>query len=155
MAETYWTRSSEDRAAMAALLRPLVAATRPREFVGTEAAAAQVLAFVQCLRDCPRAVVAEAVTGLVERGLTWMPKPGELKAACAHLVAEKRRAAWLATLASDCPDCHGSRWREVSVNSVPRMTRCACWTAAMQAVDRVGQPLALPQSREDRDEVSA
>ena len=150
--DSFWTRSVSDRAAMAALLQPLVAATRPREFVGAENASAQVLAFVQGLEDCPHDIVAAAIGRLVTRGLTWMPKPGEVKAECAKVVAERRAEAWRTSLAEDCADCGGQRWRPVFVNGVERLQRCDCWTAAQKATNRIGQAITLPPSREDASE---
>jgi hypothetical protein len=150
-----WNRSKEHQRAMARLLAPLVAATRPREFVSAAAATDQVIAFLVSLADVPAPVVASAVDRMLQRGAVWMPKPGELRAECASVRAAARRRAYLDSLPAECPTCGrakddtGPRWKTIAVNGVERVTRCDCVVVAQQAALRVGEPIALPPSRED------
>jgi hypothetical protein len=150
-----WNRSKEHQRAMARLLAPLVAATRPREFVSAAAATDQVIAFLVSLADVPAPVVASAVDRMLQRGAVWMPKPGELRAECAKVRDEARRRAYFASLPAVCPICdrakddQGPRWKTITVNGVERLTRCDCSVVAQQAALRVGDPIALPPSRED------
>ena len=94
MMPPFWDRHSQaDKDALKALLMPLVAASRSRDFVDVNSARVQLAAFMQALSDCPREIVEEAVAAMVTRGIVWMPKPGELKAECARIVAAKRKEA--------------------------------------------------------------
>lgn len=160
MAEVRWTYADEShRQVFGELLAPLVAAAGAlelRRWDDAGYAKTQLRTWMLSLQDVPESVLRAAVAALVAQGVTWMPRPGDLRRACASELAARRKAAWQATLAADCPDCHGSRWQAISVNGVERLRRCACWVAAQQAMDRVGQALELPPSREDAyDEVTA
>lgn len=146
---TFLDRHSDaDKAAMKALLMPLVAASRSRDFVDVAAARVQIAAFMQALSDCPRAIVQEAVAAMVSRGVVWMPKPGELKAECARIVGFKR-AAVFKEITGSCRlqadgRCNASFFME---DEAGRSRRCDCWTDAQRAMDRIGQPIALPPAQ--------
>lgn len=146
-----WDRTSRvDQAAMRDLLVPLVAASRSRDFADTATAKVQVLAYMQALEDVPRELVAQAVAARVRAGVTWMPKPGELKADCARLRAEARSEAWQRVMAS-C--AHPRQWVE---NAERRMERCPCWHRGQAAMAAIGAPVQAPLLLEGREaEVSA
>lgn len=145
-----WDRTSRaDQAAMRDLLLPLVAASRSRDFTDTGSAKVQVLAFLQALEDVPRALVAEAVAARVQAGVTWMPKPGELKADCARLRSEARATAAKRILI-DCP--HTGHWAE---DADGRVDRCACWQRAQAAMAAIGAPVQAPLLLEGNVEVPA
>lgn len=134
-----WDRTNRaDQAAMRDLLLPLVAASRSRDFADTGTAKVQVLAFLQALEDVPRELVAQAVAARVRAGVTWMPKPGELKADCAKLRTEARAAAFKKAVAG-C--AHAGYWAE---NAQGQVDRCACWTRGQAAMAAIGAPVQAP-----------
>jgi len=142
MTAPFWDhRSDADHKAIAALLAPLVVASRDRNFVTTEAAKAQTYTWRISMADVPRPVLEEAITRLLVRGVTWMPKPGEVKAECATVMAEKRKAA----MASHLAGCSHPRHFEefVDPQGIIRNRKCACWLRALDAADLVGPPIAL------------
>lgn len=145
--KAFWDpRSDVDHAAMRDLLAPLIVASRDRSFIERAGAKAQTYTWRISLADVPRPILEEAITRLVQRGVTWMPKPGDVKQECAKVMAEKRKAAAAVHLA-DCD--HSSHFIEID----GWMRRCACWKRAQQAMAQVGQAIALPPSREDRSEM--
>lgn len=143
---SYWDRHSEsDRAVMKSFLMPLVAATKPRDFIDQASARVQVTAFLQALEDVPKPIVEAGVTNLVRNGLTWMPKPGEVKSECAKVLEQRRRAAMTHAL----EHCHHDKhWIEVERDGVSRITRCPCWQTGLEAQAKLGQPIALPAALE-------
>ena len=146
MAGPFWDpRSQADHEAMRDILAPLIVASRDKNFIGQDAAKAQTYAWRLSLADVPRPILKEAITRIVHRGITWMPKPGEVKDECAKVMAAKRQAAFQ-LLIEDCD--HSSHFEEVD----GRLQRCACWKRAKAAADAVGQAIALPPSREDAAE---
>ena len=64
-----------------ALLRRRDCRSQNRNFIGKEAAKAQTSLRLS-LADVPRPILEEAIDWLVTRGITWMPKPGDVKAEC-------------------------------------------------------------------------
>lgn len=97
---------------------------------------------MQCLEDVPRALVASAVGAIVRRGVTWMPKPGELKAECARIRRDERSAAARRHLA-DCP--HSGHFVEVvAADGVERAERRPCWKRAQAEMDAIGAPVSAP-----------
>lgn len=142
-AHTYWdVRSEADHKAMAALLAPLIVASRDRNFISVEAAKAQTYAWRLSLAEVPRPIVAEAIAAIVARGVTWMPKPGEVKAECAAIVERTRKAVRQHFLES-CR--HSSQW----IDSPKGLERCPCWKGMQKALEQVERPIELPASREE------
>lgn len=138
--QVFWRRDNEeDRQRFATLLLPLVGASRTKSFTRSEGTA-----YILSMQDVPPAILEAAVVRLVKAGVTWMPKPGELKAECAKVMSERRAAAAQLHL-SECT--HSSHWIEVD----GAMQRCPCWTRAQQAMLEVGQALALPPAPSDGD----
>jgi len=140
--QVFWNRDNEaDRKRFALILAPLVGASRTKSFTRHEGTA-----YILSMQDVPPAILEEAVASLVRQGVTWMPKPGDLKKECASVMAAKRKAAAALHLES-CE--HSSHFIDVD----GRMERCPCWKRAQQAMVEVGQAIALPPSREDAAEL--
>ena len=146
----HWDRmNTEHRARFAVLLAPLIAASRTKDYETKEKATVQLHTWMISMREVPPMIIEEAVAKLVNAGVTWMPKPGDLKAACAKVMAVKRKAAAAIHL-EDCD--HSSHWIEID----GRLQRCPCWTRAQAAMAAVGQAIALPPaSREDQMEIGS
>lgn len=144
----HWDRMNRDhRERFALLLAPLIAASRTKDYETTEKATVQLHTWMLSLRDVPESVLSEAIANVVNTGVTWMPKPGELKAECAKVMAAKRKAAAQMHLES-CD--HSSHFIE---NERGLLERCPCWKRAQDAMASVGQTIALPPSREDQMEL--
>lgn len=138
--QIFWNRDSEqDRMTFARALAPLVAASRTKTFTRGEATA-----YMLSLQDVPPGILEGAIVALLASGVTWMPKPGELKAECAKVMAAKRKVAAALHLESCDHDSHF-----IEING--RNQRCPCWERAQQAMLDVGQAIALPASREDAE----
>ena len=138
----FWDRHSEaDRVQFAMFLQPLVIASREKSFTKAEASV-----YLLTLQDVPRDILALGVTKLLQDGVTWMPKPGDIKSACRAVIEAKRLEAGrqAAALLEDCPDCHGSGWREADGGVV----RCTCHKRARALMDGMPEPLALPPSND-------
>lgn len=148
-AEVFWNvRSEDDHQAMAELLAPLIVASRDRSFIDRQAARAQTYAWRLTLAEVPRPIVKAAITRLVARGVTWMPKPGDVKKECAAVVEETRKQL-RARILADCT--HSSQW----VDGDRGLERCPCWKRLQTALASVDRPIELPPSREERQEVDA
>lgn len=154
----FWdARSDSDHLEMATLLAPLILASQNRNFMDKQAAKAQTYTWRLSLADVPKPIVAEAIAGLVAKGVTWMPKPGEVKAECAKVQERKRQQAYLAAIPEECPTCgrekafEGARWKEVTINGVARLAPCDCRQLALQAAERAGQAIALPPAPGDSE----
>lgn len=140
MADKHWDRFNEDdRALFAKFLAPLVIASRDRHFTKAEAST-----YMLTLQDVPRDILALGVSRLIEQGITWMPKPGDIKAACCDVVDERRAtAARLAqALKDDCPDCQGTGW--ANVEGPNAVVKCSCVKRALQLVREAGEAIARP-----------
>lgn len=109
------------------------------------------------LKDLPDDLRVETLLECGNRKWFKFPKPADVKELAAGLMDAKRKRVFFATLppGDTCPTCFGTRWKTVNVNGVNREDRCDCWKAAMQAMDRVGQAVALPPSREDAMEIGS
>ncbi len=139
MGDMYWDRrNAEHRARFGGLLAPLVAASRTKDFDGVERATVQLHAWMLSLQDVPADVLEEAIGHLVRRGVTWMPKPGDVKSECAQVVRHRRAHAARRYLAT-CD--HAGYFVE---NERGQMERCPCFRRAMTAMSEVAAPLALP-----------
>jgi hypothetical protein len=139
VADKFWDRHSEaDRLQFAKFLQPLVVASRTKNFTKADASV-----YLLTLADVPREILALGVTRLLEAGVTWMPKPGNIKAACCDVVDERRAAAarQAKALREDCPDCHGSGWTETAAN---RVAKCTCVRRALELVQAAGEALPRP-----------
>lgn len=143
-----WDRMNSDhRARFAMLLAPLIAASRTKDYETTEKATVQLHTWMISMREVPESILSESIANLVNAGVTWMPKPGDLKAECAKVMAAKRKAAAAVHL-EDCD--HSSHFIEIDGKN----ERCPCWKRAQQAMACVGQAIALPPSREDSQELA-
>lgn len=137
------------------VLAPLIVATRPPELRTPDAVDDACRAFILSLPEIPEPVLLQGVARLL-RTLgpgAWMPKPGDLRGACAAVVAEMRAAAAPAARRriAECPDCHGSTFVErldASGHTVG-MARCACHTEALALTAGLPAPIALPAASED------
>lgn len=155
-AEPVWTvRNADDlNWFLLNVLMPLIAATRPPDLRTDEALAVACRAWLASLPEIPPDVLRAGVARLLASGQTWMPRPGDLRTACAAFVAERRRekAPEAAKLIAECEACHGSTWRELfDTDGRSRgMVRCDCQRAALEALKGLPQPIALPPAeRED------
>jgi hypothetical protein len=143
----HWDRmNAAHRERFALMLAPLIAASRTKDYETKERATVQLHTWMLSMREVPAAVLEEAIASLVNAGVKFMPKPGELKAECAKVMATKRKAA--AALHLESCD-HSSQW----VDGPNGLERCPCWKRAQQAMADVGQAIALPPSREEALEV--
>lgn len=146
VANSFWNHQNEDdRKRFVLLMAPLVAASRTKSFTRYEA-----IAYMTSMQDTPEAILQEAVQNLLAAGVTWMPRPGDLKTECAKVMATKRQLAYQKSLPGVCPICGrekdftGARFKEVSINGVTRMVKCDCVRAALEAANNVGLAIALP-----------
>lgn len=143
----HWDRlNPEHRERFGILLAPLIAASRTKDYETKEKATVQLHTWMLSMRDVPAPILEEAIANLVTAGVTWMPKPGDLKAECAKVMAAKRKLA--AALHLESCD-HSSHFIE---NEQGQLERCPCWKRAQQAMEDVGQAIALP-AREDAAEL--
>lgn len=93
--------------------------------------------------------------GMAERAVrTRRPRWGDLPPVAQLLDdaetvrLELRAALWY----QPCGTCAPAGWREVSVDGVTRLARCACWMAHQEQVRTLGgghEPLALPAAMEE------
>ncbi len=104
------------------------------------------------LKDVPSDLRVETLLEAANRKWFKFPTPADLKKIAAELIETRRKEAFRESLPADCPDCGGSRWRPVTIDGVERLERCGCWQAAKKAMERVGQPIALPPSRDEHTE---
>ena len=147
MAEKFWDRhNAADRVQFAKFLDPLVIASRTKNFTPAEASV-----YLLTLQDVPREILAHGVTRLLQAGVTWMPKPGDIKQACCEVVDDRRKqaAAHAKALTDGCPDCHGSGWRDAEGPNA--VEKCTCVTRALKLVQAAGAPLARPASPPSTD----
>lgn len=148
MASVWDRRNEQDRAEFAALLAPLIVASRSKDFDG-EKAKPQLHVWMMSLHDVPKDVLRESIERLIQRGVTWMPRPGEVRAECSAAVSDRRRvmAARGVAVIAECEECHGSTWRERGDGCVER---CDCHAHALRLQEGLPAPLALPPAeRED------
>lgn len=141
MANVWDRRNEQDRAEFASLLAPLIVASRSKDFDG-EKAKPQLHVWMMSLHDVPKDVLRESVERLIQRGITWMPRPGEVRTECASVVSSRRRAmaARGAAVIAECDECHGSTWRE---GADGRVSRCDCHAHALRLQEGLPVPLAL------------
>jgi hypothetical protein len=130
-----------EREALVAILMPLSIAAR------VKMDAPQWRVYEKVLEDVPPGLLSAAVDALLKAGSPWMPKPGEIRVA-----AEQCRQALSAQLKFEpCESCSRTGWAPVLVDGVPRVERCACWSAHQQRLSEAGvsaKPLALPPARD-------
>jgi len=153
MADKCWDRQDRaHRAEFSRFMAPLVAASRTKNFTEAEA-----LAYLLSLADVPRDVLGEAVTRMLESGVTWMPRAGDIRSACCDVIDQRRQVAarQAKALAEDCQECEGTQWKRLEgVDGFERVTRCRCFTRGLELVTQAGAALkrpALPESTETAD----
>lgn len=112
----------------------------------------QLRAYQRALEGIPNDVLLEAADRLVNAaagGQRFFPVPTapDVKRHAAAVLASRRAAAAKRALAV-CQ--HDGGWTPVvDAEGVERLRRCPCWRAAQDAMAAVGQPIALPPSREE------
>ncbi len=115
----------------------------------TEVDAPQAKLYRRLLAGVPADVIAESADRLmVEPGRRFLPTPAEWMTTAAQVVSERRIAAarQSAALLEECPDCHGSGWREAGSGN--QVERCTCHRRACALLDGMPAALALPASSE-------
>ncbi len=149
----YWDRHSDaDRTQFARFLDPLVIAAWPSpEMRRKHFSKVEAQVYMITLLDVPREILALGVTKLLEDGVTWMPKPGDIKAACADVVDSRRKvlAEQAQRMLTDCGDCQGTGWRNAEGPNA--VESCSCKKRAAQLMATADHPIqrpALPESTE-------
>jgi hypothetical protein len=147
-------RDAQHQAYFAALLKPAVRASATTLFDDETVGREVVQAWIMQLHDVPRDVLEAGFARVFGQGITWMPKPGEVRAACAAVIDDRRRAvaAQARQLMEACEVCTVDHrgWREVTApDGIARMQRCECHKAAMLLTEAQPARLALPPARED------
>lgn len=148
-------RNLEHLAHFSTLLKPFQRASGTRLFDDQVVATEVVQAWVMSLSDVPADVLEEACARLFREGVTWMPRPGDVRRHCVAIVKERRRAlaARAKAITDECEDCHGSLFVEITdAEGVIRMARCGCHRRGLELLSQA--PAALPEPRE-RDEEGA
>lgn len=112
----------------------------------------QKRAYVRTLADIPGDVLLAAGDQLINasaggRKFYPMPTAPDIKGACAKVITDRRKAAAALHL-EGCT--HSSHWIDDGKGG---HERCPCWKRAQDAMASVGQPIALPPSREDQVEI--
>lgn len=148
-------RNIEHVGHFAALIKPLARAAGTagtRIYDDPQVSAETVQAWILALRDVPADVLEEARNRLLTEGITWMPRPGDLKRHCVAIVAEQRRAiaAEVQALLARC-ECGGHEpgWELVTdAQGVERLRRCRCWRLGQERLAQAPPALALPPARD-------
>lgn len=146
---TIWKpRDPEHVRHFAAYLKPFQRASGSRLFDDPTVTTETVQAWILTLGDVPADVLEEARARVLAEGITWMPRPGDVKRHCVAIVGERIRAIAIEAkaLTEQCERCHGSGWTEVEIEGYARVTRCGCHAAVMQIM--AGAPKALPMPTE-------
>lgn len=145
MAEPVWNHHNrEHRAALGQIIAPLIVASRSRDFVDAARADDQLIAWVMSLKDISAPLLKAGVERLMARGVTWMPRPGDLREACCDIVDEQRAIVAKRALAlqAECPHCRDSRGLRENEHGL--MVRCDCAIAAAALMTQASAPLARP-----------
>jgi len=154
-APSIWSpRNAQHVAYFSALLKPAVRASATTLFDDAQVGLEVVQAWVMQLHDVPQDVLEEGFAAVFSAGITWMPKPGEVRKACAEVITARRRvlADRARALQEECEECAPDMrgWREVvGDDGVVRMARCMCHKAALALTETAPAALALPPARED------
>ena len=149
MAEALWNARNLEHLSVfrREVLAPLIAATRPLDLRTPEAVNDAARAWILSLKDVPQQVLVSGVEALLLEGPTWMPKPGDLRRACAADIARRRKAisARAAALTAECEQCHGTTWEPYTDgDGVARVARCGCHRRALALYEGLPEQLALP-----------
>lgn len=152
-APSIWNaRMVEHQELFARLLKPAVRASASTLFDDDGVGLEVLQAWIMQLHDVPEDVLFEGFATVFSAGITWMPKPGEVRKACATVINDRRKAAAreAQALVAACEDCGGTTFRfVVDEAGRERVARCDCHRLALQIVDRHPQPLALPPARDE------
>lgn len=146
MADTLWDyRNQAHRDAFGELLAPLIVASRSRDFVDPGRAKEQLIAWVMSLKDIPLPLLEAGVERLMAGGVSWMPRPGDLREACCDIRDELRKRAALVAQQwqQDCGDCGGTGLRPVD-DAGKTVTRCNCVKRGLERIAEAGEPLKRP-----------
>lgn len=110
--------------------------------------APQVRAYLRVLKGIPADVLLEGADRLcAEPGRRFFPTTAEWSGACAGVIDERRKAAarTARALREDCPDCHGSGFRDAEGPN--QVTQCSCVKRAAEVMRLAPATLrALPPS---------
>lgn len=151
MSDTVWDVQAREARVffIAEVLGPLVAATRPADMRSPQAVADAAAAWILCLKDVPADVLRRGVATVLGAGPKWMPRPGDLREACAADIAKLRKAAGDrgAAVIAACQVCHGSTWAETDRGVV----RCDCHAHALRCLSGLPAALALPPAAFEED----
>lgn len=140
----------------AAFLKPFLRAAGTRLFDDATVAAETVQAWILTLHDVPADVLEEARARLMAEGVTWMPRPGDMKRHCVAIVNERRRVLELqaADIRATCEHCHGSGMLTVEIQGLDHARKCSCLAEALALLEQRPAALPLPPERE-LDEVAS
>lgn len=150
MAEKLWKfTDAGHRALFGQLLAPLVAAAGTfviREWRDEAYSRVQLQSWILSLCDVPEPILRESLDRVIARGVTLMPRPGDVKAVCCEIVDERRREAAkrAAALKDECAQCGGSQWVSSVSDGVETVKRCWCFTRGLELIAEAGEPLKRP-----------
>lgn len=132
------------------VLAPCIVATRPLDLRTPEAVDDACRAWILSLPEVPEPVLLQGVARLLQTlgPKAWMPRPGDLRGACAAVVADIRAAAAPTSqrLIAECQDCQGTTFVERfnAAGESLGMARCACHARALAVTSGLPTPIALP-----------
>jgi hypothetical protein len=152
VADAIWNaRDPEHVRHFAAFLKPMQRASGTRRLDDELVALETVQAWILTLAEVPADVLEEARRRVLAEGITWMPRPGDLKRHCAAIVEERRRAyyAGAASRIAECPRCFGSTWTEVEIDGVAHSVRCGCFVSVIALEANAPKAIALPAAPDD------
>jgi hypothetical protein len=154
VAERIWNpREKKHRDCFIAnVLAPLIAATRPTELRTEQAVEDAARAWILSLPEVPAEVLEAGVARLLETGTSWMPRPADLRIACAAVVAERHKALApkAAEIVAECLQCMGTTWETVKgEDGIERVKRCGCKARVLALYEGLPEPIALPPAPED------
>lgn len=155
MADPIWDhRSEEHRHVFLALLAPLILASRTRDFHDSARANDQAIAWILALPEIPYPVLEAGRDRLLRRVLPFMPRPGDLRQACAEVVDEQRARIGqeVAAAKAQCELRRDGRCVSDFVEIDGKMQRCDCHVRGLQRLQQVAAPverLALPAAESE------
>jgi hypothetical protein len=110
--------------------------------------------WIAALDDIPADLLLAGVGRLIGSA-RWMPKPAEVREACALEASERRRAALVAAQAAraTCANgCSAEGWITVTVKGIDHVQRCTCWQEQQRRITEAApMPRALPAGQDERE----
>lgn len=152
MAESRWRFDDPThRHLFGQLLAPLIAAAGSLEIRNWRDEAysrTQLRTWMLTMGDVGEPLLRQAIDRVVQTGVTWMPRPGDVKAVCCDIRDELRAEAArrAKTLSVDCAQCDGSQWVSLldADGETEIVKRCWCFTRGLELVAEAGEPLKRP-----------